>query len=446
MRELFGTDGVRGIANKGLTVSLAMDIARAAAAELHKAGEKRPTVLIGRDTRISGDMLAAAMTAGFCAAGADVIDLGICPTAEVAYLTRTMDVVIGTVISASHNPFEYNGIKFFSHQGFKLPDSVELSIEQHVRHADKLKKPLGSEVGRQLSSEDANEQYYNYLRTLAPDGFSGMRVVIDCANGAVSALAPRLFREMGAEITSINCQPDGLNINANCGATFPEMVAAVTTESGAEVGLSFDGDADRLLMSDEKGRLVDGDHIMAFAGKYLFDAGLLPHGMVVGTVMSNLGLERGLEKMGMKLLRTKVGDRYVLEEMQKCGAVLGGEQSGHLIFLDHATTGDGLVTALLAMKIMRETGMPLSALSDIVEDYPQRLINVVVSSVKGWDKHKSITKAIAAAEADLGNDGRVLVRASGTEPKIRVMVEALEQPKVDNWCTKIAETIRTAMS
>ena len=446
MRQLFGTDGVRGIANQDLTVNLSLRIARAAATVLRRSGGHRPCVLIGRDTRISGDMIEAAMMAGFCSSGADVISLDVCPTAGVAYLARMMDVDMGAVISASHNPFEFNGIKFFSHAGFKLPDLVELSIEEHVQNSENLEHPHGAELGRRRTTDDALAPYLAYLRALAPQGLHGLRLVLDCAHGAVSYIAPRLFHELGAEVTTLNCQPDGININAGCGATHPEVVARATREAGAHVGLSFDGDADRLLLADEHGRVVDGDHIMAFTGKYLHEQGRLPGGIVVGTVMSNLGLERGLQRLGLRLVRTQVGDRYVLEEMQRLGAVLGGEQSGHLIFLDHATTGDGLVTALLALTIMRETAKPLSELANLFSDYPQRLINVTVPSVKGWEEHAAIRQAIARAQVDLGEDGRVLVRASGTEPKIRVMVEALQQEKVDTWSTTIAEIIDDAMA
>lgn len=442
MRELFGTDGVRGVANQDLTVHLSLRIARAAATVLRRSGDARPRVVIGRDTRISGDMIESAMIAGFCSAGADVIPLGVMPTAGVAYLARVMDVDMGTVISASHNPFEFNGIKFFSHEGFKLPDAVELDIESRVKATEHLDHPFGGLLGRRLAPGNAAERYLEYLHGLVPEGLAGLKLVIDCANGAVSDIAPALFRELGAEVTCIHCEPDGVNINAGCGATHPEVVAQAVREMGADVGLSFDGDADRLLLSDENGRVVDGDHIMAMIGGALHAQGRLPGGIVVGTVMSNLGLERALDSRGMRLVRTKVGDRYVLEEMLRLGAVVGGEQSGHIIFLEHATTGDGLVTALMVLKLLRDSGETLSGLSTVMSDYPQKLINVTVSSVRGWDEHEVIRTAIARAEADLGNEGRVLVRASGTEPKIRVMVEALQAEKVEEWCGYIATVIK----
>jgi len=441
VRELFGTDGIRGVANKDLTVHLSLRVARAAATVLRRHGDHRPRVVMGRDTRLSGDMIEAAMLAGFCSAGADVISLGVMPTAGIAYLARTMDVDMGAVISASHNPFDFNGIKFFSHQGFKLPDSVEAEIEGWVQSTEHLDHPFGAELGRRFPEGDAAEQYRNYLHQLAPDGLSGLRLVVDCANGAVSHLAPALFRELGAEVIAIHCAPDGLNINAECGATHPEVVAQAVRELGADAGLSFDGDADRLLMADEQGRVVDGDQVMAIAAGALHAQGRLAGNLLVGTVMSNLGLERCLERRGIQLLRTKVGDRYVLEEMVQRGAVLGGEQSGHVIFLDHATTGDGLVTALMVLQILRAAGEPLSALAGVMEPYPQKLINVTVPSVKGWEDHAVIHAAITAAEQALGAEGRVLVRASGTEPKIRVMVEASRADQVDYWAGHLAQVI-----
>jgi len=441
MRELFGTDGVRGVANTDLTVHLCLRIARAAATVLRRQGDGRPRVVMGRDTRISGDMIEAAMIAGFCSAGADVIPVGVLPTAGVAYLARVLDVDMGAVISASHNPYEFNGIKFFSHQGFKLPDAVEREIEARVKAGAHLDHPTGDRLGRRLPAGDAVARYQEYLRGMCSDCLAGMRLVIDCADGAVSALAPALFRELGAEVTAIHCDPDGLNINAACGAIHPEEVARAVRALGAHAGLTFDGDADRLLLADETGRVVDGDHILAIAAGALAAQGRLPGGLVVGTVMSNLGLERALARRGLRMTRVQVGDRYVLEEMQRLGAALGGEQSGHVIFLDHATTGDGLVTALIVLQIMRKAGVPLSALAGVMDDYPQKLVNVTVPSPRSWEEHEPILRAIRDAERDLGDEGRVLVRASGTEPKVRVMVEALQAEKVERWTGYIARVI-----
>ncbi len=441
MRELFGTDGVRGIANKDLTVHLALRIARAAATVLRRHGDRRPQVIMGRDTRLSGDMIEAAMLAGFCSAGADVMNVGIMPTAGIAYLARTLNVDIGAVISASHNPFEFNGIKFFSHEGFKLPDCVEAEIEALVTSSAHLDHPLGDGLGRRTAEGDTAERYLRYLRELAPGDLAGLRLVIDCAHGAVAEIAPALFRDLGAEVYPLHCQPDGININDHCGATHPEVVAQAVREHGADIGFSFDGDADRLLLADERGQVVDGDQVMAIAAKYLQAQGRLPGNLLVGTVMSNLGLERAMAQQGIRLLRTQVGDRYVLEEMRQRGATLGGEQSGHIIFLDHATTGDGLVTALMVLHILRATGEPLSKLASVMEAYPQKLVNVTVANARGWEEDAPIRTAIAAAEHDLGEEGRVLVRASGTEPKIRVMVEAARQEQVERWATYIAGVI-----
>ncbi len=446
MRELFGTDGVRGIANKDLTVNLALQLARAAVAVLRRDETSRLRVVMGRDTRLSGDMIESAMCAGFYSAGADVVDIGVIPTPGIAYLARQMDVDMGVVISASHNPYAFNGIKFFSHQGFKLPDDTEMAIEAKVNSSEHLPHPVGDDLGRRLPAEDAMTQYLDYLHALVPEGLSGLKLVIDCAHGAVSAIAAPLFRALGAEVITLNDAPDGININAGCGATHPEVVARAVTAHGAHAGLSFDGDADRLLLADEAGRVVDGDRIMAMTAQDLHAQGRLPGGLVVGTVMSNLGLERGLERLGFSLLRTQVGDRYVLEAMQARGATLGGEQSGHIIFLDHATTGDGLVTALMVLKQLRASGQPLSALANVIDVYPQKLVNITVPEVKGWDAHSVIRRAITDAETDLGDTGRVLVRASGTEPKIRVMVEALEQDKVNHWTAYLADVISTQLT
>ncbi len=441
MRELFGTDGVRGIANQDLTVHLALRIARAAATVLRRHGDQRPRVVMGQDTRLSGDMIEAAMLAGFCSAGADVISLGVLPTAGIAYLARVLDVDMGAMISASHNPFEFNGIKFFSHEGFKLPDSVEAEIEERVISSEHLDHPCGKELGRRIAEGETARQYLNSLQALATSDLTGLRLVIDCANGAVSNIAPTLFRELGAEVIPLHCDPDGININTGCGATHPEVVAQAVRDHSADLGLSFDGDADRLLLADETGQVVDGDQVLAIAATYLHAQGRLPGSVLVGTVMSNLGLERSMARQGIRLVRTKVGDRYVLEEMQQRGAILGGEQSGHVIFLNHATTGDGLVTALMVLQILRATGEPLSGLARIMEAYPQQLINVTVPRINGWEEHAAIRTAIANAERDLGDDGRVLVRASGTEPKIRVMVEAACAEQVERWATHIAGVI-----
>jgi len=441
MRVLFGTDGVRGVANQELTVHLALRLARAAATVLRRQGDGRPRVVIGRDTRVSGDMIEAAMIAGFCSAGADVLSAGVIPTAGIAYLARELDVDMGAVISASHNPFEFNGIKFFSHQGFKLPDDVELAIEAKVESTEHLDHPLGADLGRRLPDPGLIRQYIDELRRLAPPSLAGLKLVIDCANGAASAIAPALFRELGAEVITIHDTPDGMNINDGCGATHPEVVGRAVVEHGADAGLSFDGDSDRLMMTDERGRVLDGDHMLAIAARAMLDAGTYRGGDVVGTVMSNLGLERTLAGMGLRLARANVGDRYVLEMMQELDVPLGGEQSGHLIFLNHSTTGDGLITALMMLGILRNSGERLSTLADIMPTFPQKLINIPIAAGARWNENATILRAIADAETDLGADGRVLVRASGTEPKIRVMVEALRTEQVARWTERIAGVI-----
>ncbi len=447
MRELFGTDGVRGVANRELTVNLSVLLARAAATLVHRGGGRRLRVVIGKDTRRSGDMIEAAMMAGFCSSGADVIPVGVIPTPGIAYLARNLDVDMGVVISASHNPFEFNGIKFFTHEGYKLPDAVEAEIEELVEvEVGPLEHQVGAGIGRYVNPGDVRDRYLSYLKSLLPEGLSGLHVVVDCAHGACYEIAPRLFAELGARVTILNCAPDGVNINDGCGATHPEVVGRVVRELNAHVGITLDGDGDRLMLADEAGRVVNGDRILAMMGRALHAQGLLPGGYVVGTVMSNLGLERSLEQAGLKLLRTRVGDRYVLEEMRRKGSTIGGEQSGHIIFLDHATTGDGLVTALQVLKLLRESKEPLSVLANQMDEYPQELLNVTVPSTKGWEEDEEIRKAIHRAELDLGDDGRILVRASGTEPKIRVMVEGLQQEKVTQWVHCVADVIKERLA
>jgi phosphoglucosamine mutase len=389
-------------------------------------------------------MLEAALIAGCCAAGADVYPVGVLPTAGVAYLTRTGDVDLGVVISASHNPFADNGLKCFAHTGMKLPDALEAEIEAKLQ-ATALDHPSGAGVGMPLSVAGMVDQYLASLRTLAPQGLAGMTLVVDCAHGAASPYAPALLTDLGATVIPRHAAPDGLNINAECGATAPAAMAQAVVQHGADAGLAFDGDADRLIMADAQGQLVDGDRLLAIAALHRQACGQLPGDCVVGTVMSNLGLERGLAARGIRLVRTPVGDRYVLEAMQQHGAVLGGEASGHLIFLDHATTGDGLVTALQTLAILRETGQPLAALASCYTAYPQRLVNVRVPSTAGWEAHPTITKALADAEGALGASGRVLVRASGTEPLIRVMVEADEARVVDDWVVHLAAVIHDTL-
>lgn len=443
--RLFGTDGVRGVANQELTPLLAYRLGRAGAHVLSK-NKHKPTIVVGRDTRISGDMLEAALVAGICSTGANVLKVGIVPTPAVAYLTRHFKADAGVVISASHNPVEYNGIKFFSGEGFKLPDALEDEIEALLQDCDScIKSPTGPEVGRALD-EDGIRPYVEFIKSVANLDFAGLKIAIDCANGAAYRMAPLVFRELGAQVFVVNDSPNGCNINVNCGSTNPEVISRFTKEVGADVGLSFDGDADRLIACDEKGGIVDGDHIMAICADYMKRRGTLKNDAVVATVMSNMGFEVALKNRGIKTLRTKVGDRYVLEEMLRGGYNLGGEQSGHIIFLDHNTTGDGILTAVKLLSVMVESEKPLSELKNIMKVYPQVLVNVKVKDKAGYAENERIKKAVEKAESTLGEKGRVLVRPSGTEPLIRVMVEGEDEMTIKELASQLADVIREELS
>lgn len=438
MGEMFGTDGVRGLANAELTPEIAFKLGRAAGALLRKEGQ-RPAIVVGRDTRLSGPMLEGALAAGICSAGADVYLAGIIPTPAVAYLARTMETCAGVVISASHNPAPDNGIKFFNHQGFKLADELEERIEQLVAEKkDILPRPTGRELGRVIPLEDARERYIGFLKSLADRPLTGLKIVVDCAQGAAYEVAPRVLRELGAQVISLFDLPDGLNINEGCGSTHPSALQEAVLRYGADLGLAHDGDADRVLAVDERGNLVDGDEILVICGLDLQQKKLLKDKVVV-TVMSNLGLKQAFEKAGVEVLETKVGDRFVLEKMVEAGAVLGGEQSGHIIFLQHNTTGDGVVTALQLVQVLRDSGRPLSSLAAQMQKLPQELVNVRVRSKAGWEENSRIRDAIAAAEAALKGQGRLLVRASGTENLIRVMAEG---PSLDELQTLTREVAR----
>jgi phosphoglucosamine mutase len=450
MSRLFGTDGVRGIANQDLTVELALRLGRAAAFKLAHRSQTgrepghgdRPRVILARDTRTSGDMLEAALVAGMTSTGADVLLAGVMPTPAVAYLATALEVDAGVMLSASHNPFDYNGIKFFSHQGYKLPDALEDEIEQLTLSDQDIPRPTAGDVGRAEISTDAVRHYEEHLLSVIAHRLDGLRIVVDCAQGAAHRIAPETLRALGAQVVALYDQPDGVNINAGCGALHPEILAQAVREQQADVGLVFDGDADRLMMADERGQVVDGDQVMAITARHLKSQGRLPGDLVVGTVMNNLGLELALQETGIALRRTRVGDRYVLEEMLATGARLGGEQSGHIIFLDHATTGDGLITALVMLDIMVGEGRPLSELASIVTRCPQVLINVAVRERVAWDQDPEIAAAIAAVEQELDGHGRVVVRASGTEPLIRVMVEGTDGDRVAACAESIAGAIR----
>ncbi|HEX2089940.1 MAG TPA: phosphoglucosamine mutase [Actinomycetota bacterium] len=444
MPKLFGTDGIRGIANRDLTGELAFALGRAAVGSLGSTGEGAPRVLVGRDTRASGEFLEAALAAGICSAGGHVLLLGVCTTPGVAFLTRALGADAGAVISASHNPADYNGIKFFGSSGYKLPDEVERQIEGAV-DTDAGPRPTGRGIGRIDSVPDANERYLRFLEESAADALSGMRIVVDCAHGAASEAAPEVLRRLGADVIPINDRPDGWNINERAGATVPEMVAAAVTEIAADAGVAHDGDADRAIFADGNGNVVDGDHVLAACALDMKERGELAENLVVTTVMANLGFRKAIEAAGIRMLETKVGDRYVLEEMLKTGAVLGGEQSGHIIFLEHATTGDGLLTALQFLGRAHRKGMSIADFASCMTRFPQVLANVHVGELNGLAEARSVWEAVAAAEHALGDRGRVLVRPSGTEPVVRVMVEAATEEEARTHADSIAEAVVQAL-
>lgn len=448
MGRLFGTDGARGIANTEITCELAMKIGRATAMVLAENTQYKPKVLIGTDTRKSADMLASALAAGLCSVGADVLMLGVVPTPAVAFLVTEYGYDAGVMISASHNPCEYNGIKIFRSNGYKLPDAMEEEIEAII--LDDVKRPpavIGGEVGKIVMAQNALRDYINHIADTADRQFYGMRIALDCANGSASVTANTLFKQLGAECVVLNANPDGVNINDNCGSTHIEGLAAFVREHGYEAGFAFDGDADRLLCVDEDGELVDGDKIMAIIAKYLKDQNRLNGNTLVATVMSNMGLFRFCEDEGINVEKTKVGDRYVLERMLEKGYHIGGEQSGHIIFLDHATTGDGELTAVQVLNIIRATGKSLKQLAAEIEIFPQVLKNVKVSAFGKLRLHEDadVADAIARAERELGDNGRVLVRASGTEPLIRVMLEGRDEAQIEDLAGMIAEVVRAKL-
>lgn len=446
MGRLFGTDGARGIANTEISCELAMKIGRAAAMVLaEKKDRNKLRVLIGTDTRKSADMLSSAIAAGLCSVGADVLMLGVVPTPAVAFLVKEYSYDAGVMISASHNSCEYNGIKIFSSDGYKLPDETEEKIEAII--LDEIMPPplkVGGEVGCITSGKNAVKDYIRHIAGTAVAHFYGMRIAIDCANGSASETANELFRRLGAECTVINCRPDGENINADCGSTHIEGLQEYVRKNGFELGFAFDGDADRLLCVDSDGTLVDGDKIIAICAKAMKDQGRLNANTAVVTVMSNMGLFRFFEKNSINCEKTKVGDRYVLENMLLKGYHLGGEQSGHIIFLDYATTGDGQLSAVQLLNIIRTTGKSLKELASEIEIYPQVLKNVKVSSLGKLRlfEDADIKIAIAEAEKELGADGRVLVRASGTEPLVRVMLEGKNASQIERLSEQIAQVVK----
>lgn len=448
MARLFGTDGVRGIANEELTPQLAMQLGQAGAYVLTKENAHKPTIMVGCDTRISGDMLANALMAGVCSVGANAVYVGVVPTPAVAYLTKKYKVDAGVVISASHNPVEFNGIKFFDGNGYKLPDAMEDEIEALIKSdMSGIKFPTGSGVGKIKYRTDAREEYINHAIQSVPIDLSGMKIVVDCAEGASFYTSVEAFKELGAEVVAIHNNPDGTNINANCGSTHMEELKARVVYEKAQVGLAFDGDADRLLAVDENGKQVDGDQIMAIVGCHMKSQGKLKGDTIVATVMSNLGFYIMGEKNGIKIEQTKVGDRYVLERMKEIDASLGGEQSGHVIFLDENTTGDGLLSALHLLEVMVETKKPLSELSKIMEVLPQALVNAKVPNHKkeNYMDYPEIASAIEELTTKFAGEGRVLIRPSGTEPKVRVMIEGKDQKMIEEEAVKLANLIQNIM-
>ena len=442
MSRLFGTDGVRGLVNEFLTPELAYHLGRAAASYFGQSVE-RPTFLIGRDTRISGGMLENALASGICAVGGDVIILGEAPTPAIAYLVRQKGCTAGVVISASHNPYPDNGIKFFDGNGFKLPDAVEDEIEKLCTASadDCLPRPTKGDIGQIFYHQDWVEEYVNFVVSTS-DMLTGLKVVYDGAHGAASYVGPKILRQLGAEVVAINVTPTGTNINDNAGSTHLEGLQEAVLREGAQVGIANDGDADRCLMVDEKGQVLDGDQIMLLCGLHLKEQGKLKENMIVGTVMSNIGFHKAAKELGMQTCSTAVGDRYVLEKMLAEGYSIGGEQSGHVIFLDYNSTGDGLLTAVQTLSIMKEKGKSLSELAGLMTKYPQLLVNVRVLTKAGWETNTAIQDAISEAEEELGANGRILVRPSGTEPLIRVMAEGPDQDQLDELCNRIGDVIR----
>ncbi len=444
MGKLFGTDGVRGIANETLTGSLAYQLGRAGAYVLTKEMDHAPKILVGMDTRLSGDMLESALVAGICSMGAHAVLAGIVPTPAVAYLVRKYKLDAGVVISASHNPMEYNGIKFFNKDGYKLRDELENEIEDIIfHHLDELPSPTGGGIGTKLISDDAVEDYIQFLTKSTSARFDGIKVALDCANGAAYKVAPISILNLGASMCIIHNEPDGTNINDGCGSTHMEDLKKFVVENGADIGFAFDGDADRCLAVDEKGNLIDGDKILAICGLAMKEKGMLKKDTIVGTVMSNLGLTMMGRKEGIEILQTNVGDRYVLEKMMEGGYNIGGEQSGHIIFLDHNTTGDGVLTAIQLLTVMKETGKKASELASVMETMPQVLINAKVNNDRKNDylEVEEIRQAIDRLSDVFAEDGRVLIRTSGTEPLVRVMIEGKDLAKMEEEAKALAALI-----
>jgi phosphoglucosamine mutase len=449
MGKLFGTDGVRGRANLDpMTAEMALALGQAVSHVFRRRGGERHRIIIGKDTRLSGYLFENALVAGMCSMGVDVLQVGPMPTPGMAFLTVDMRCDAGVMISASHNPYQDNGIKFFSHDGFKLPDDIERRIEELISNGRlaALRAPA-EEVGRAQRIEDATGRYVVFLKKTFPleQTLEGLRIVLDCAHGAAYRVGPTVLQELDAEVFTLGVAPNGRNINDGCGSVHPETVQAKVKELRADVGIALDGDGDRCILVDEKGNQVDGDAVLALAARDMAERGVLKGGAVVATVMSNLGLERAVERLGLRLVRTAVGDRYVVEEMRSGGYNLGGEQSGHLVFLDHNTTGDGLITALQALAIMRRNERPLSSLVADIERFPQVLVNVRVADKPPLESLSTVQTAVQKVEKALDGRGRVVIRYSGTEPKARVMVEGDDEARVQEFAEAIADALRRAV-
>lgn len=446
MGKYFGTDGVRGVANEGLTPEFAFRLGRVGGYVLTQGASGKAKVLVGRDTRISGHMLESALVAGLLSVGVEVMTLGVISTPGVAYLTRVMSADAGVMISASHNPVEDNGIKFFGSDGFKLSDEQENEIEAILdQEEDTLPRPTGKDVGAVSDYFEGGQKYLQFLKQSVTENFEGIHVALDCAHGATSTLATHVFADLDADISTMGASPNGLNINDGVGSTHPETLAAFLKEKGAHIGLAFDGDGDRVIAVDEKGQIVDGDQIMYILARYLVKEGRLHKDTVVSTVMSNMGFYKALEHHGLESVQTAVGDRYVVEEMRNGGYNLGGEQSGHIIFLDYNTTGDGLLTGLQLVNIMKATGKKLSDLAGEMKIYPQKLVNVRVTDKHAVTDNEKVAAVISEVEAEMNGNGRVLVRPSGTEPLVRVMVEAESTDACESYVNRIADVVKAEM-
>ena len=443
MGRLFGTDGVRGLANRDVTAELALDLSVSAAHILSEVGSRR-TAVVGRDPRASGEFLQAAVTAGLASAGVDVIDVGVLPTPAVAFLTKVRRADLGVMLSASHNAMPDNGIKFFNADGNKLADQIEEQIEARLR--EDWDRPTGDAVGRIVRDDAADTEYIGHLLSSITTPLDGLTVVVDGANGAASLVGPVTYREAGADVIEIHCRPDGYNINDGCGSTHIEDLQQAVREHGADLGIAHDGDADRCLAVDAQGDLVDGDQLMAIIALSLRDQSRLAKDTVVATVMANLGFKQAMQREGIEVVETAVGDRYVLEAMLESGYVLGGEQSGHVVMTEHATTGDGILTALQVMSRMAATGKSLAELAAVMDRLPQVLVNVAGVDKNAVDSNAAVAQAVSDAESRLGDSGRVLLRKSGTEPLVRVMVEARDEATAETVAAELADVVRAELS